>query len=276
MDPKIQFTIEKEDSMSLPFLDTLIIRTAEGLKFKVYRKETNKEDYIHFYSAHNNRVKSGIIIGFFLRAYRVCSEEYLDSEIEHIQNTFRNLKYPKVMVLRCKIKAKKIRSNKQKTDKKKSRVIVVPESKHLDTIAQFLKPADVIVVGKTGKSIGQVVRGKKPQLHENSIVYKIPCKGCTKPYYGETGRGLEVRMKEHKKDLQFQRDKTIVKHSHKCGALPDWDNAMSITENVDKKTRIALEAAVLEVKECMNPRTGRISLSETASKVILSLANLNN
>ena len=65
VDPKIQFTIEKEDSMSLPFLDTLIIRTAEGLKFKVYRKETNKEDYIHFYSAHNNRVKSGIIIGFF-------------------------------------------------------------------------------------------------------------------------------------------------------------------------------------------------------------------
>ena len=74
VDPKIQFTLEKEDNMSLPFLDTLIMRTEDGLKFKVYRKRTNKEDYIHFHSAHSNRVKSGVVIGFYLRAYRICSE----------------------------------------------------------------------------------------------------------------------------------------------------------------------------------------------------------
>ena len=27
-------------------------------------------------------------------------------------------------------------------------------------------------------------------------VYKIPCKGCNLNYFGETGRGLEVRLKE--------------------------------------------------------------------------------
>ena len=50
---------------------------------------------------------------------------------------------------------------------------------------------------------------------------------------------------------------------------------MSVRGNIDKKTRIALEAAVLEVKECMNPRTGRISLSDTASKIILAIHNLD-
>ena len=91
VDSKIQFTIEREADMSLPFLDLLIMRTEDGLKFKVYRKKTNKEDYIHFYSAHSNRVKSGVVIGFYLRAYRICSEEYLNAELSHIQEIFKEL-----------------------------------------------------------------------------------------------------------------------------------------------------------------------------------------
>ena len=278
VDPKIQFTIEKENNMSLPFLDTVILRGQDELKFKVYRKDTNKEDYLHFYSAHSSRVKSGVIIGFYLRAYRVCSEEYLNEELEHIQKIFTELRYPKVMLTRCRQKAKKIRGNtqiKDKKDKKGYKVVVVPDSKHLNTIAHFLKPANVVVLGRAGRNIGQSIRRGTKQINEQSIVYKIPCRGCPKPYYGETGRGLNVRLKEHRKDLQYQRPKTIVKHSHECGALPDWERAKSIKENIDKKTRIALEAAVLEVKDCMNPRTGRITLSETASKVILAMHDMN-
>ena len=151
---------------------------------------------------------------------------------------------------------------------------MVPDSRHVDTIRNFLRPADIAVVSKTGKTLGQVVKGREKGKHENSIVYKIPCNGCYKPYYGETGRSLKVRLKEHKHDLRHQRPKTIVKHSHECGALPDWDNAGSIKENINKQTRIAIEAAVLEVKECMNPKTGRISLAETAAKLILAIHNL--
>ena len=42
-----------------------------------------------------------------------------------------------------------------------------------------------------------------------------------------------------------------MKHSNECDALPNWRNARCIKENIDKTTRIALEAAVLEVAECM-------------------------
>ena len=160
-------------------------------------------------------------------------------------------------------------------DKKNRKVIVVPYSRHIETISQFLKPADVVIVAKTGKNIGQIVKEKNKIQNEHSIVYRIPCKGCLKPYYGETGRSLDVRLKEHKKDLQFQRPKTIVKHSHECGFLPDWEMAGSIKEDIDKRTRIALEAAVLEVKDCMNPKTGRITLSETASKLLLFMHKID-
>ena len=275
VDPKIQFTMENEHDMSISFLDTLIMRTENGLRFKVYRKETNKEDYIHFYSAHSDRIKSGVVIGFYLRAYRICSEEHLEEELHHIQRIFRSLKYPEAFLARCKQKAKKIRCNRPNKDKKNRKVIVVPYSRHIETISQFLKPADVVIVAKTGKNIGQIVKEKNKIQNEHSIVYRIPCKGCLKPYYGETGRSLDVRLKEHKKDLQFQRPKTIVKHSHECGFLPDWEMAGSIKEDIDKRTRIALEAAVLEVKDCMNPKTGRITLSETASKLLLVMHKID-
>ncbi|XP_076035994.1 uncharacterized protein LOC143021957 [Oratosquilla oratoria] len=38
---KIKFTTEKEIDGSLPFLNTVIMRTDESVKFKVYRKPTN-------------------------------------------------------------------------------------------------------------------------------------------------------------------------------------------------------------------------------------------
>ncbi|XP_069998530.1 uncharacterized protein [Penaeus vannamei] len=49
---KIQFTVEEIDQ-KLPFLDTLIYRGDDGLLCSVYRKPTNKDDYIHSFPAHS-------------------------------------------------------------------------------------------------------------------------------------------------------------------------------------------------------------------------------
>ena len=85
---KIQFTVEEEEDQKLPFLDTLIHRGDEDLRFSVYRKPTNKDDYIHYYSAHSNKTKSGVVIGFFLRALRICSPEFLESEVTYVIDSF--------------------------------------------------------------------------------------------------------------------------------------------------------------------------------------------
>ena len=73
---RIQFTVENELEKKLPFLDTLIRRRDDGIRFSVYRKPTNRDDYIHYLSAHSERTKSGVVIGFFLRALRVCRKYY--------------------------------------------------------------------------------------------------------------------------------------------------------------------------------------------------------
>ena len=83
---------------------TLIIRSGNGAKFKVYRKPTNKDDFIHFFSAHDRRTKSGVVI----RAYRICSDEFLADEMEYIRNTFIRLSYPKGLLSILKEKARNI------------------------------------------------------------------------------------------------------------------------------------------------------------------------
>ena len=120
VNPKIQFTLEKEQDAQLPFLDASILRTENNFKFKVFRKPTNKEDYVHFYSAHADRVKIGIVIGFFLRALRICDDDYLQEEIQHIYETFERLKYPKGFLIQQRKKAEEIIKKKNRRNKTRS------------------------------------------------------------------------------------------------------------------------------------------------------------
>ena len=65
VDEHIQFTVELEVDKKLPFLDTIIHRGDESASFSVYRKPTNKDDFIHYLSGHSARTKSGVVIVFF-------------------------------------------------------------------------------------------------------------------------------------------------------------------------------------------------------------------
>ena len=47
VDAQIHLTVKDEINGELPFLDTFIIRDGRNLRYKVYRKPSCKEDYIH-------------------------------------------------------------------------------------------------------------------------------------------------------------------------------------------------------------------------------------
>ena len=56
------------------------------------------------------------------------------------------------------------------------------------------------------------------------MVYEIPCTGCYKTYVGETGRGVDVRLKEHHSDVKFHcTSNAAVLHIEECHHLPDWN-----------------------------------------------------
>ena len=60
----INFTNEKEANNTVPFLDILLIKSENNLTFKVFRKPSNKNNNIHFYSHQNNKIKTSLLIGF--------------------------------------------------------------------------------------------------------------------------------------------------------------------------------------------------------------------
>ena len=86
------------------------------------------------------KTKSGIVIGFFLRAYRICSQEYLDAEIDYIFKFFGSLHNPKALLIKWKNKAKQIKRKKE-TEKRKQesprhdeRIVVVPYFKRFEEV----------------------------------------------------------------------------------------------------------------------------------------------
>lgn len=273
VNPKVQFTVEKENDGMMPFLDTCIIRTENGFKFKVFRKPTSKDDYVHFYSAHPDRVKSGIVIGFFLRALRICDKEFLAEEIIHIYETFLKLKYPKWFLMKQKKKAEEIMKRRKEKrnhqgEKKPDRWITIPYSKQAQAISRELEKIGVRVATSSGLKIKELVKTKEEKkLQEKSIVYEVPCSGCYKTYVGETGRGLKTRLREHKNDVKFHRtSNAIVLHIDECGHLPKWEETNILEKNMKKRNRKLLEAAHIATRNTFNTRSGFITWANTAAR----------
>ncbi|XP_076029832.1 uncharacterized protein LOC143018358 [Oratosquilla oratoria] len=259
MTSNIQFTMEIESHGHLPFLDTEIIRRDSKALFRVYRKPTNKDDLLHFYSAHNERTKVGVVIGFFLRALRICSREFLEDEILRIKSTFRALCYPEGLLSNSLRKARDIRQRKNPINRKDKQFLIVPGSDFSRLLGDAVRPLGLEVVNDTGKRIKQLVTPTSSITNNLSIIYKIPCGGCEKSYYGESYRGLETRIKEHKADLRHHRlSNAMVNHVEQEGHLPDWQQAEIIRKGLRKGQRKVIEALYISTNSNINQKVGNI------------------
>ena len=271
---KIQFTIEKEEENCIPFLDVKIRRTDQGPRFSVYRKCTNKNDFIHALSGHSEQTKSGTIIGFFLRAIRICSEEYIKEEFKYIINCFEKLGYPKGVIVNLKNKAIKIMERRQEdnnpNNRKEDKYLVIPYSHEAEIIKRFVGNKNVQVICASGTKTGEIarVRDNPPRENDLSIVYSIPCNGCPKKYFGESHRGLTKRLKEHRADVRFHRvSNVMVQHIDNYNHLPKWEEANVIDKGINKVLRKSLEAMYIEINDSTNERAGFVNWSKSAAEI---------
>ena len=210
VEPSIKFTYELEYNRTLPFLDILLIKNINKQQFNVYCKPTWKTDYIHFYSHRNNNTKRGLIIGFYLRALRICPSKYLNDKFIHIENSFLDLQYPKSFIHFAKSKALKIHNKNQTQTNAHSisdktsfshRYITLPYNSSSHSKTNNLNKLNIKTTSLPSKTIRELVHSSPQRnIFSDASIHYMPCKDCKLKYIGETSQNLHVRLKKHKKE----------------------------------------------------------------------------
>ena len=85
-DRNLKFTLEIEIANKISFLDVLIIRNLDELKFTIYRKSTQNNRYLHFESNHPPQVKRSVVISLVDLPLSICSYSYITAELDFIRD----------------------------------------------------------------------------------------------------------------------------------------------------------------------------------------------
>ena len=271
--PTLSFTHEWEIEQKIPFLDVLIYNLKTKLNFSVYRKPTNSEGYLHFFSHSALYIKSGLAQSLFLRALRVCSPEYLDFEINHIFASLQKLAYPKHILNKSLKKARRTFYRNNVSDGNKNvrkNNIVVPYIPSLEKIKQPLHQLGTNLVFKYDNKLSHNLVKNKPKINNEAGVYKIPCKSCDKSYIGETGRSLKKRITEHKKDIVLQKyESGVAEHVRETDHFFDFQNAKIVYPSNNTLKRHIIESTLISTLQ-KTDKTCNLNLGFAPHNVFLT------
>ena len=255
--PSIKFTVEYENNNTLPFLDVQVKHNIDyTFSYSVYRKATNTESYIHFFSFHSQQVKSLVLCNMFTRAFRICDPQNLDKEIQHIREAFKNLAYPENFINQCLSKSRRKWYNPTPKTNEKTKHLTLPYHPKLVPLQQeynkFNKnetKSRVAISFKYKNTIrSRLVRNRK--VKSNSGVYCIPCKDCNKSYFGESGRGLDTRIEEHKQSVRkgYQYS-AIATHCLDVEHRVNFNEARMVYRSNNVRIRRLVEGALIDLKD---------------------------
>ena len=217
--------------------------------------------YIHYFSYHNTQVKSNIIVNLVIRALRICDPCFLDKEINHIYSVFQKLGYPKYFIDKAVSRAKRNfynpRDNAIKNSVSKN-TIVLPFHHKLSSVKDFMdknsrncKSHHTSLSFSYPNSINShVARNKEKSTVNNVGVYSTPCKDCNCRYYGETGRQLDVRLEEHRRDCRIGSQTSMVaKHTLELSHRINWAGADMIYKENHVGRRRVVKGALIQLLE---------------------------
>ena len=262
-------------------MDVLIKNCYDCLKFTVYRKPTNAEAYLHFFSFSPVSIKVGLAQGLFLRALHICDPEFLDDEIQHIKASLKRLAYPNRTLTKAYFKARSAFFGNRKHHSFKPETknnIVVPYTPVLEPFKRPLRIIDHGLVFKHLNKLGAISKNR-PVSNLDCGVYKIPCGDCPRSYIGETGRPLIQRLKEHKADIKIHKKESgVASHVIETQHRFDFDNAKIIYPSHHLSKRHIVESAVIchytESDLCTNLNSGFSPHNQLLSKSVISLLKL--
>jgi len=264
-DEKIQYTVEKEEAGKLPFLDILIINDGDSsYKFKVHRKDAITNLQLKPNSSINPSLIMGVFKGFLSRAKRICSEEFINDEINFLVEMFVENGYQRSM-LRNIVTNYGVNSTIERDPTKP--VVRIPWIPVIGPkLRKTLKKYGCSVIFSSGRNLKDMLCNHKTPLPKNSGsgVYKLECE-CSSVYVGETKKQIRTRIKEHEHDVFKGKWKAsgATEHAERCQQAFKWEDVTTIANEPDYRRRKVREA--IEIRRarrsdrlCVNKDNGNI------------------
>ena len=202
----LQFTIELESNLTLPFLDVCVHKARDGsFSFSVFRKHSWTGVYISFHSFVPVAYKRALVKCLYIRALCLCSPVFLEDEFDFIYHALRRNAYPDYFIEKHKI-AELQNKAPEITVEKKLIFLQLPfyGDKATNSIRQSFSnlisnsffAAKPILIFRTTSIPRRSPKDRLPYVCSSQLVYKFTC-DCGAVYIGRTNRRLETRVREH-------------------------------------------------------------------------------
>ncbi|XP_018309177.1 uncharacterized protein [Mycetomoellerius zeteki] len=181
-------------------------KKADGtLGHQVYKKPTHTDRYLHAESHHHLAQKQSAINSLVHRVFTISDKEHLQTELNHLKLTLQKNGQDKKDITKV-INKHANKTTVPDTQPDERILAFLPFVKGTtDRIGRILNKHNIQTIFKPPKKIGQILKNPKDQRPPLSSagVYKIPC-SCGQVYIGETGRMVNLRIKEHQRDVRLK------------------------------------------------------------------------
>ena len=242
----IKFTMEVEESNSLPFLDVLVKKNPNGhMSFDVYRKKTHTDRYLHAASHHPPAQLSGVVNTLTHRSKAISDDQHRPVEMARLRKALQSNGYSDSIIKKA-FASRERRRTSDETAKSQTRSFVkLPYIRGTtDRVGRLLQRHNIKVVFSPHRKTGSMLRNIKDYIpNESQGIYEIPCLGCPGVYLGKTNRRISARVAEHRVDVKGKKpSSTLAMHSMTEGHSIDFDNARTVTKLQNETSRVYREA----------------------------------
>ena len=148
-------------------------------------------------------------------------------------------------------------------------------------VDKIIKPVihanDIRVVHPANNTLkGSLVRNRPKQCcdeRDAAAVYAIPCQTCPEVYYGESGRGLNIRMQEHERAVRGNyTHNACAKHANQPNARHaiNWEGAHIVYKSNDWHSRLMVETSCIFARESFNRMKSTLGVDNFSANLILN------
>ena len=212
--PNLKFTSEVETNNSISFLDLKLVRNLGSIEVSWYRKKTDTNVYLNFYSKCPTLYKKSVVRGAVCRLFHIASSwDVFHNNLTELQLLLEANQYPPSFyhplvrkTLDNLITAKtSVPDNQNSVEHKaKPRFLFieyrgtdtdnfVTQMKKLDNSPKFT----VIQTTRKLRTMMPSLKAPIPAKLQSNVVYETTCPGCNAQYIGQTKRHLATRLTEH-------------------------------------------------------------------------------